>query len=80
MPKIKLKEWADKHGLSYITANRHFHMGLIPNSQQLDSGTILVEDDSEEQTMVGNSNGDAMSLFLKKTVEFSKNRAALPLR
>lgn len=77
MPKIKLKEWADKHGLSYITANRHFHMGLIPNSQQLDSGTILVEDDSEEQTMVGNSSGDAMSLFLKKTVEFSKNNSSV---
>ncbi len=77
MPKIKLKEWADKHGLSYITANRHFHAGLIPNAQQLDSGTILVEDESEEQTMVGNSSGDAMSLFLKKTVEFSKNNSSV---
>ena len=77
MPKIKLKEWADKHGLHYITANRHFHAGLIPNAVQLDSGTILVEDDSLEQSMASNSSNDAMSLFLKKTVEFSKNNSSV---
>ena len=77
MPKIKLKEWADKHGLSYITANRHFHAGLIPNAQQLDSGTILVEDESLEQNMAASGTNDAMSLFLKKTVEFSKNNASV---
>jgi hypothetical protein len=78
MPKIKLKEWADRHNLSYITANRHFHAGLIPGAVQLDSGTILVEDDSLEQNMAGNaSTNDAMSLFLKKTVEFSKNNSTV---
>jgi len=78
MPKIKLKEWADRHNLSYITANRHFHAGLIPGASQLDSGTILVEDDSPEQTMAGTaSTNDAMSLFLKKTVEFSKNNSSV---
>lgn len=78
MPKIKLKEWADRHNLSYITANRHFHAGLIPGASQLDSGTILVEDDSLEQTMAGSaSTNDAMSLFLKKTVEFSKNNSSV---
>ena len=78
MPKIKLKEWADRHGLTYITANRHFHAGIIPGAVQLDSGTILVEDDSLEQNMAVNaSTNDAMSLFLKKTVEFSKNNATV---
>jgi len=77
MTKIKLKEWADRHNLSYLTANRHFHAGMIPGAVQLDSGTILVEDDSPEQTMVGNSSNDAMSLFLKKTVEFSKNNSSV---
>lgn len=78
MPKIKLKEWADRNNLSYITANRHFHAGLIPNAVQLDSGTILVEDDSLEQNMAGNAGtNDAMSLFLKKTVEFSKNNSTV---
>ena len=78
MTKIKLKEWADRHNLSYLTANRHFHAGMIPGAVQLDSGTILVEDDSPEQTMAGNSaNNDAMSLFLRKTVEFSKNNSSV---
>jgi hypothetical protein len=74
MAKIKLADWAKQNGLSYITANRLFHNGSIPNSQQLDSGTILVEDSSAlEQTMANNTSNDAMTLFLKKTVEFSKN-------
>jgi hypothetical protein len=78
MPKIKLKEWADRNNLSYITANRHFHAGLIPNATQLNSGTILVEDDILEQTMANTTGtNDAMSTFLKKTVEFSKNNATV---
>ena len=78
MPKIKLKEWADRNNLSYITANRHFHAGLIPNATQLDSGTILVEDDSLEPNMnASTGTNDAMSLFLKKTVEFSKNNSSV---
>ena len=77
MPKIKLKEWADKHNLSYLTANRHFHAGMIPGAMQLDSGTILVEDESTEQNMAGNTSNEAMSLFLKKTVEFSKSNSTV---
>jgi hypothetical protein len=77
MPKIKLSEWADRHNLSYITANRHFHAGLIPGAVQLDSGTILVEDTSEQPMTTNASSNDAMSLFLKKTVEFSKNDASV---
>ena len=77
MTKIKLKDWADKNGLSYLTANRHFHAGMIPGVSQLDSGTILVEDDSPEQNMASTSPNDAMSLFLKKTVEYSKNNSSV---
>lgn len=78
MPKIKLSEWADRNNLSYITANRHFHAGLIPGAVQLDSGTILVEDTSEQTMAATNaSSNDAMSLFLKKTVEFSKNNSTV---
>jgi hypothetical protein len=78
MPKMKLADWARENGLSYITAHRHFHAGMIPNAQQLDSGTILVDtkDASPEQGMSSSSN-DAMSLFLKKTVEFSKNGSSV---
>ena len=41
MTKIKLKEWAEKNGISYLTANRHFHAEMIPGAFRLDSGTIL---------------------------------------
>jgi len=74
---MKLKEWADKHKLSYLTANRQFHAGLIPNAFQMASGTILVDDEYWEQDMANNTSGDAISLFLKKTVEFSKNNSTV---
>lgn len=78
MPKMKLADWARENGLSYITAHRHFHAGMIPNAHQLDSGTILVDvkDELSEQGMTNSSN-DAMSLFVKKTVEFSKSGATV---
>jgi hypothetical protein len=79
MPKMKLADWARENGISYLTANRHFHAGMIPNAQQLDSGTILVDvkDDSMEQGMTSSSQNDAISIFLKKTVEFSKNGSSV---
>ena len=77
MSRMKLKEWADKHKLSYLTANRQFHAGLIPNAFQMASGTILVDDEYWEQDMASNTSGDAISLFLKKTVEFSKNNSTV---
>lgn len=79
MTKIKLSEWAERNSLSYITANRQFHAGLIPGASQLDSGTILVEDDTMEQTTnaTTTNTNEAMSLFLKKTVEFSKNNSTV---
>lgn len=80
---MKLSDWADKQGISYLTAYRWFKAGKLPvKAYQSDSGTIIVQDESEnlEQQMVGNSNSnnsDVMSLFLKKTVEFSKNNSSI---
>lgn len=79
---MKLKDWADKTGIKYLTAYRWFKAGKLPvPAYQSESGTIIVQDDAEnfsEQVMPGNSNqNDAMSLFLKKTVEFSKNNATV---
>jgi hypothetical protein len=74
---MKLKEWAEKAGVKYLTAYRWFKAGTLPvKAYQTDSGTIIVEDNSQEQNMSNTSN-DAMSLFLKKTVEFSKNNATV---
>lgn len=44
---MKLKEWANMKGISYITAYRWFKANKIPNAVQLDTGTILVEDEKE---------------------------------
>src|SRR5271166_2105541 len=78
---MKLSDWADKQGIAYLTAYRWFKAGKLPvDAYQTDSGTIIVQDDFEtsEQAMAGNSqSNDVMSLFLKKTVEFSKNNATV---
>lgn len=79
---MKLKDWADLQGISYLTAWRWFKAGdgRLSNAYQSDSGTIIVPDDSDssEQSMgnVVHSN-DVMSTVLKKTVEFSKNNASV---
>jgi len=43
---MKLSKWAKDKGITYCTALRWYHKGLIENSRQLETGTILVEPDS----------------------------------
>jgi putative resolvase len=38
----RLSEYAKDIGVAYVTAYRHFKKGLIPNSKQIETGTILV--------------------------------------
>src|ERR1700676_266826 len=70
---MKLKEWAEKTGIKYLTAYRWFKNGDIPGAYQTSSGTILVQDEVPDEKI----SNDAMSIFLKKTVEFSKNNASV---
>lgn len=78
---MKLKDWADKQGISYLTAWRWFKAGdpRLANAYQSDSGTIIVpeEPDTSEQSMGTTQSNDVMSAVLKKTVEFSKNNASV---
>lgn len=80
---MKLSDWAKKQGIAYLTAYRWFKDKKLPvHAYQSESGTIIVQDDEEtlsEQQMAGSNsnNNDVMSLFLKKTVEFSKNNATI---
>jgi len=74
---MKLKEWAEKTGIKYLTAYRWYKAGDIPGAYQTPSGTILIPDEEIEQNMASNSPNDAMSLFLKKTVEYSKNNSSV---
>lgn len=75
---MKLKEWADKEGISYITAYRWFKAGKLPvSAYQAESGTIIVEDEAPETleaVMEDHKLGDSpVSQLLKKTIEISKN-------
>lgn len=80
---MKLSDWAKKQGISYLTAYRWFKDGKLPiKAYQSDSGTIIVQDESEnlENHMgsnIVNQSNDTMSTFLKKTVEFSKNNGSV---
>jgi predicted site-specific integrase-resolvase len=40
---MKLNDWAKEQGINYLTAYRWFKKGLIPNSRQIETGTILVD-------------------------------------
>lgn len=76
---MKLKEWAEKTGVKYLTAYRWFKAGTLPvKAYQTDSGTIIVEEELESEKQEKKLiNNNAMSVFLKKTVEFSKNNASV---
>lgn len=78
---MKLKDWADKQGIAYLTAWRWFKAGdpRLVNAYQSESGTIIVPDDFEvmESEMSISQTNDVMSSVLKKTVEFSKNNASI---
>lgn len=77
---MKLKDWADKQGISYLTAWRWFKAGdaRLVSAYQSDSGTIIVpDDDTSEQSMGTTQSNDIMSIVLKKTVELSKSNASI---
>lgn len=78
---MKLKDWADKQGISYLTAWRWFKAGdtRLTGAYQSDSGTIIVPDESvsSESPMSNIQDSDVMAVVLKKTVEFSKNEYAI---
>lgn len=72
---MKLADWAKKQGISYLTAYRWFKDGKFPvKAYQSESGTIIVQDETE---LSDNQANNAVSIFLKKTVEFSKNKASI---
>lgn len=76
---MKLKQWADKQGIKYLTAYRWFKNGKLPvEAYQTDSGTIIVqEDESPELQMQDEKKNDSVSQILKKTVEFSKSNGSV---
>ncbi len=43
---LKLSDYAIQKGISYRTAYNHFKRNLIPNSIQMDSGAIYINENS----------------------------------
>lgn len=73
---VKLSDYCKNNGISYITGYRWFKENKLPvPAYQTETGTILVDDAPLAYDL--QQNNDAMSLFLKKTVEFSKNNSTI---
>ena len=51
----KLSKWAQDQGISYNTAYRLFKYGEIPNAQQLESGMIVIKEDSAPAPIINNT-------------------------
>jgi len=46
---VKISEWAKRNGVTYRTALRWYHQGILPaRAQQLETGTILVHEDTTQ--------------------------------
>ncbi len=82
MTRIKLKEYCDRNSISYNTGYRWFKEGKLPvKAFQLETGTILVEDESysaerAEQQMPSNTQ-EVISSLMKKTIELSANNSTI---
>jgi hypothetical protein len=44
---MKLSEYAKKNNITYKTAWKHFKLGKIPNSRQLETGTVVIDEDED---------------------------------
>lgn len=49
LTNMKLSQWAKNNNYTYRGAFNVFKRGLIPNSRQLPTGTIVIDDTSKER-------------------------------
>lgn len=82
MRTMKLADWCEKRGIKYLTAWRWVKKDQMPVKWfKTATGTILVEVDDDEDdnrnVVTANPHADALSLFLKKTVEFSSSNCSI---
>lgn len=69
--RIKLSKYAKLNGISYMSAYRYFHSGLI-KGVQLDTGTILIDIDEENKKNIENNR-----VVLYARVSSSENKSNL---
>jgi hypothetical protein len=75
MARIKLQEYCERRGISQSTGLRWFKEGLIPGAFQAAANKAVFIDETEMEFPMSENN--AMSHFLRKTVEFAKNNATV---
>jgi predicted site-specific integrase-resolvase len=44
---MKLSKWAKIQNIHYNTALKYYHQGKIPNAKQLDTGTIVIDENEK---------------------------------
>lgn len=80
---MKLKEWADKCGITYLTAYKWFKAGTLPvKAYQAQSGTIIIDNDDcdemfPQSTNINPENQDVTTIILNKVIEFNNNGASI---
>lgn len=65
---IKLSQWAEKQGLSYLTAYRWFKAGKIKNATQDEAGTIMISVEDVDDRK--NSEIDLIKQFISVMILF----------
>ena len=78
---MKLSTWAEKQGISYVTAYRWFKQGQIPRVKQMPTGTIIVDDEpvaTSQKTCIycrvsSYDKKDDLDRQAKRCVEFCQN-------
>ena len=70
--RIKLSKWAKMNGYTYHGAYKVFRAGKIPNAIQTETGSVLVEVESEDNSMnpIGRQN-------IESYIENSKKHMSL---
>ncbi len=78
---MKLSEWCKKQGISYMTGFRWFHLGKISNARQMDTGTILIDEELKIDTKVciycrvsNQSRKHELNYQIDRCLEFSRAR------
>jgi predicted site-specific integrase-resolvase len=62
---MKLNDWCKKKGISYGTGLRWFHAKKIPNSYQMDTLTIIVDEEEIKPKIINNFNIKEVVLYAR---------------
>lgn len=71
---MKLSEWAKQNGLTYKTAWNLFKENKLPvKTIQLESGTILIEEDNKDLIQIKNHINKTVKFFINEFCDKEKS-------